>query len=542
MKFRRWNVSAVFCLFVAACALTVSAALAGAGDLDPSFGGDGTVLTGFEAGSHEGASAVAVQPDGKIVVVGSTTSVAVSEFALVRYEPDGSLDPAFGAGGRVVTDLGPGSGVASAVALQADGKIVVAGQSIASTRDFAIARYMPDGSLDPSFGGDGVVLTDVGGEDGASGVAVQPDGRIVAAGFSAAAGFAAVDFALARYEPNGDLDSTFDGDGKVVTDIAGAQDGANGVAIQPDGRIVAVGLTSSFGFGGDFVLARYLANGALDASFDGDGKAITDLGGPLTDQAVALALQPDGKLVAAGASGGFGNFDFALARYAPDGGLDPAFGAGGKVLTDLGGLDTAWGVAIHADGKIVAVGSSASQGGSEDDFAVVRYTSRGALDPTFAGDGKTLTSFGDSRERAAGVAIQPDGKIVVVGGSNANDVGDIAVARYLGAGDSTPPTVSASLEPVGEIEDDDGGGWFQVGWSCTDDSDPAPLAFGVLNGVDVANGQVVHLAPAPETSSRTTASGRLMLKGTSFVLSVTCTDASGNTATASAEAHLPVDD
>jgi len=351
----------------------VSAAQAAA-ELDQTFDGDGKVVTDFDA--TDSANGVAIQADGKIVAAG----VSGADFAISRYNPDGSLDPTFDGDGKVVTDFGA-TDSANGVAIQADGKIVAAGQSSAGVLadlDFALARYGPDGSLDSTFDGDGRALTDFGGamNDQADAVAIQTDGRIVAAGFGETA-LGDLDFALARYNPDGSLDSTFDGDGRVMTGFAGARgfganDLAHGVAIQADGKIVAAGGSdTTFGTTGanprNFVLVRYNPDGSLDPAFDGGGRVVTDFGAD--DSANGVAIQADGKIVAGGSSGaGATPHDFALARYYPGGSIDPAFGT---VVTDFGADDFANDVAIQADGKIVAAGSSG------DDFALARYKKRG---------------------------------------------------------------------------------------------------------------------------------------------------------------------
>jgi uncharacterized delta-60 repeat protein len=225
------------------------------------------------------------------------------------------------------------------------------------------------GELDPSFGGDGKVVTDFGpGADLAQGLAIQADGKIVAAG-ETFRGNDDFDFARAHYNPDGSLDPTFDGDGKVVTDFGGF-DAAHAVAIQSDGKIVAAGDAGTVD--ADFALARYNPDGSLDPSFDGNGKAVTAFGAD-DDIAESVAIQADGKIVAAGESGGSGAMDFALARYNPDGSLDtPAFGGDGKVVTDFGADDAANGVAIQADGKIVSAGST-NTGANPANFALARY-------------------------------------------------------------------------------------------------------------------------------------------------------------------------
>ena len=190
------------------------------------------------------------------------------------------------------------------------GKIVVVGNGAG---DFALARYNPNGSLDASFSGDGLQTTDLGGDDEARGLALQDDGKIVAVG--RAGTFPDIDFALARYNPNGSLDTSFSGDGKQTTDFFfGAVDAANGVALQGDDKIVAAGLAGGGSTGDDFALARYNPNGSLDASFSGDGKRRSNFGG--ADSASGVALQGDGKIVAVGRGLGTDlTSDFVLARY-----------------------------------------------------------------------------------------------------------------------------------------------------------------------------------------------------------------------------------
>jgi uncharacterized delta-60 repeat protein len=310
---------------------------------------------------------VAIQSDGKIVVAGYSDASGTSyDFALARYNPDGTLDPTFNGTGKVLTDFS-GSGSydeAFDLATQSDGKIVVAGYSPSGNGGFALARYNPDGTLDPTFNGTGKVLTDIGGF--AQALAIQPDGKIVAAGDSVASGNS--DFALARYNPDGTLDPTFNGTGKVVTDFS-TYDTAYDLAIQPDRKIVAAGSSCSCpSVSPDFALARYNTDGTLDPTFNGTGKVLTDFSGSGSeDSGRALAIQRDGKIVVAGPSlpSGQDYTDFALARYTSRGRLDRRFGASGKVLTDLLFRATAHAVAIQSDGKIVAAGGF--------QFAMARY-------------------------------------------------------------------------------------------------------------------------------------------------------------------------
>ncbi|MEJ7623011.1 MAG: hypothetical protein WKF34_03380 [Pyrinomonadaceae bacterium] len=414
--------------------------LAAPGDLDLSFGSGGKVVTPIGS-SNDFAQSVAMQSDGKIVAAGGSLNSANFEFAVVRYNTDGTLDTSFGGTGKVVTVVGSSS-FAYAVAIQADGKIVVAGTSYTSANeDFTVVRYNADGSLDTSFGGTGKVVTQVGGScDFASSVAIQADGKIVVAGQSyngVGDCNAGTNFAVVRYNTNGTLDTTFNGTGKVVTPI-GNGSSASSVAIQADGRIVAAGYSSSFGATYDFAVVRYNADGTLDTSFNGTGKVATPIGSS-GDFARSVAIQSDGKIVAAGSScNGVGNCNtgtnFAVVRYNPSGTLDTSFNGTGKVVTPIGsGNDYAASAAIQSDGKIVAAGGSR---GTDFDFAVVRYNTNGTLDTSFNGTGRVVTPIGPNGNRANSVAIQSDGKIVAAGQSNNGLNHDFALVRYLTASNS----------------------------------------------------------------------------------------------------------
>ncbi|HMA38255.1 MAG TPA: S-layer homology domain-containing protein, partial [Chloroflexia bacterium] len=314
----------------------------------------------------------------RIVAAGDSISPTNGTLiALARYQSDGSLDPSFGTGGRVMTRLPGGAAHVNALALQLDGRIIVAGEQQGSTTDFAVARYLPGGSLDPGFGSGGLVFTDFqGGADTVNALVVQSDGRLLVAGTTfTSTGTSRLNVALARYLPNGSLDPSFGTGGQVVTSFGGAADSAQALAVQSDGRIVVAGAHGPYG-SQQFLVARYLANGTLDASFGTGGQVVTSFGGT-TAQANALTLQLDGKIVAGGVSTRGGLGDFALARYLANGSLDPAFGSGGLVLTDFaGGNDLLQSVASQPDGNIVAAGSS------DSDFALARYQANVAGAPT----------------------------------------------------------------------------------------------------------------------------------------------------------------
>jgi uncharacterized delta-60 repeat protein len=397
-----------------------------AGTLDPTFGTGGRVTTFFGGDGLNGDDgySVKVQTDGKLVLAGITTNLDdTTDFGVVRYNNNGTLDSTFGTGGKVKTNFGDFDG-ARAVAIQSDGKIVVAGYTLVNfSPDFALARYNSNGTLDATFGVGGKVITPFGGPAQALGVAVQSDGKIVAAGFAHVVN-GDFDFALVRYNSNGTLDTSFGPGGKKATAFgvpSVAQ--ANALRIQPDGKIVVAGLTIVNNIA-NFALARYNSNGTLDTTFGTGGKAVTDFGAD--DRAFSVASQADGKIVAGGMTGA----NFALARYNANGTLDGTFGTGGKVITDFGGPnEIALGVAVRSDGKIIAVGRTFVS--ARTAFAVARYNSNGTLDTGFGSGGKTTTSFvGSLGDQAFAVAIQPDGKAVVAGSAIVNLNTQFAVARY----------------------------------------------------------------------------------------------------------------
>lgn len=304
----------------------------GPGTLDASFNGTGIVTTPLGSGD-DGARSVAVMPDGRIVVAGNGISGTRGVFAIARYNPNGSLDISLNGNGRVLAPIGTSDAGATAMTLQPDGKIIAAGFASEATTDFAVARFNLDGQLDGTFNGTGTVLTPVRfGNDIPFAVALQPDGKIIVAG-SSSNGFD-VDFAIVRYNANGSLDTSFNGTGKVFTAFGSANDQAYSVALQSDGKIVAAGF-SFVGSSNDFAVARYNTDGSLDTSFNGTGKVTTPVG-PLADAANALAIQSDGKIVAVGQSDNGSNFDFGLVRYNADGTLDTGFNGTGIVITPVG--------------------------------------------------------------------------------------------------------------------------------------------------------------------------------------------------------------
>src|ERR1044071_450743 len=332
---------------------------------------------------------------------------------------DGDLDPTFGTGGTLMTDINRSTDLANGVAVQADGKLVVVGQTYKnndySTEDFGVTRYNTDGTLDNTFGLRGKVRTDFPGLAAVpSAVVIQTDGKIVVAGGAFPLFTFLGNFEVVRYNRNGSLDTSF-GNGGIVTTFFPEGSYAFDVALQPDGKIIAAGTVFvDFVIGEssntDFALARYNTDGTPDTTFGSGGQVSTDFAG-VEDDAFSVLIQPDGKIVDVGSANSFAtNYDFAAARYLSNGTLDTSFGSGGKVTTDFGdrNFDRARSAALQSDGKIVAAGFAISHGGGVQNFAVARYTSAGVLDTTFSNDGLTQVDFGDCCQSANKVLLQGD--------------------------------------------------------------------------------------------------------------------------------------
>lgn len=393
--------------------------------------GDGLVI--MSCGGDDCACGIVLQADGRIVVAGnSVTGDAGSDFVLMRFDIDGRLDTTFGEQGRSLISFGEFD-YASAVSLQADGRILMAGYTVRSETDsdFALVRYDSDGRLDRSFSVDGVVTTSMGSRsDYASSLLLQPDGRIVVAGWTVKNDAASdSDFAVARYDTDGKLDKSFSGDGKVTTSLGTSVAEVYGVALQDDGKIVVAGYTMLSATDSDFAVARYETDGKLDKSFSGDGKATTSFG-TLLDVARSIAVQPDGKIVAAGYSlVSEADSDFAVVRYNSDGTLDTGFDGDGKAVTPVGLFDDrAQCVAIQPDGRILVAGYA--QEGVDREVALVRYEGDGSLDMTFGDHGMVVTPIGTNELTGFDIALQSDGKIVIVTSVWNGADNDFAILRY----------------------------------------------------------------------------------------------------------------
>jgi uncharacterized delta-60 repeat protein len=373
--------------------------LANDGELDGTFGVGGRVSSRI----LDFPNATAIQSDGKIVVAGLTGRGASADFALARYNFNGSLDPTFGSQGRVTTDFGGHGDSARALAIQSDGRIVAAGsaQDIYGTYGFALARYNGDGSLDPTFGIGGKVTTAIPASR-INALAMQFDGKIVAAGTIDNSVTGSLG-AIVRYNSDGSMDAAFGIEGKVTTEVPDIPTYVNAMVIQADGKIIAAGgcvwCNRSWA-----LLARYNTDGSPDKTFGDGGRVTTD-----KSSIQGVALQSDGKIIAAG-----GFPDFGVARYNADGSLDAAFGAGGKAVTKFGEDDGyLYALSLQSDGKIIAAGEAILLGVNL--FALARFNRDGSLDATFGSGGKVLSGFGGRGSRITSLGIQRDGKIVAAG-------------------------------------------------------------------------------------------------------------------------------
>ena len=392
------------------------------GSYDTTLDGDGKKLDDIGA-SGIAARSVALQPDGKIVVCGSATET--SGTALVRLQPDGSFDTSFDEDGKIAFQAFTDE-AANAVALQGDGKIVVAGsRRNGSDADFVVARYNANGARDASFDGGRVTESITGGDDVALAVAIQPDGKIVTAGYGTAAGKR--DTALMRFGPDGLVDDSFATNGTLFVSLGVGNNEARAIALQPDGRIVIAGFADG-PTGKRFFAARLTTGGRFDPSFNnGEGIAYVRFpsGGA---EATSLALDASGRIVLGGLVSNGSNYDFAVARLTASGLLDTTFGNGGMVVTPIGNADDRGNaVVVQPDGKILVAGTMTTNvvlgqlpqfTTMRGNYALVRYQENGLLDNTYGNGGiRLLEMEGGQIESANGLVLDSQSRAIVVGGA-----------------------------------------------------------------------------------------------------------------------------
>jgi uncharacterized delta-60 repeat protein len=431
----RFLIVALLAALACVLAFAVPASAQQFDNLDPTFGG-GLVLSDMASG----ASALALQPDGKVVLAGSVSDASgFQKLVVTRFNADGSPDSTFGSGGQVATQYGGGSfplSGANAVAIAPDGKIVVAGGASdgSGIQELLVARFNTNGSPDNSFSGNGVFLDQLASNGNPSylnAVAVQSDGKVVVGGQASDSGGNSR-FLVGRLTTSGGWDSSFDGDGRKVQQIgkaAGLAEWVSSLAIQPDGKIVAGGQAADSNSQVELLAARLTTGGGFDSSFSGNGILLDQLGlgsSPVS-RANSVALQPDGKVLLGGdATPANGNGGFMVSRLTSGGDFDSSFGTGGVTATQLGtGFNASSSVAslaLQSDGSVFAGGFNTDDEG-DDQVLIARLSGvNGNFDGTFGENGRFTVQAGSDdlpQSQVFGLAVQPDGKLLFGGVANA---------------------------------------------------------------------------------------------------------------------------
>ncbi len=411
--------------------LSAQLLIAQAGTLDNSFSVDGLFSTDLGASTFDEARAIAIQPDGRIVVVGTSGYSKALDFGAARYLPDGTPDTDFSFNGVDFTSVVFGDDHATCVVVQDDGKILLGGYGFCTEGNcFAMVRYLSDGSVDPEFGVDGIVTTEISGGYvyEAKAIALQDDGKILLAGGGVAG------FAVVRYLDDGSVDMEFGVDGLATCAFSQGNDRANGIAVLDDGRIILSGYASGT-VGDSIAVTRLNSDGTVDPGFGTGGRVRAAIPNRNTI-GQAMAIGPDGEIVVVG----YSVQPFAVeptamvARFTADGVLDTGFnGTGLRELGVIGSVSSIMnGVALQSDGKVVACGAVTT---ASSDFRVTRVNTDGSDDNMFNTTGSAITDFTGTFDRANALALQDDGRIVVVGATNAGSQDyNFAVARYLSDG------------------------------------------------------------------------------------------------------------
>jgi uncharacterized delta-60 repeat protein len=415
------TIAALLLAAVATC-VYVGTAVAAPGDLDPSFNGSGK-LTFAPGGKQSEIDDVAIQPDGRLVLAGWIDQAGSSDFLVVRLNPDGSFDQGFGTGGIATVNFpakGATTDTASGLAIRPDGKIVVGGTSHDNNQGqdrVAVAQLNANGTPDatfnpagipdsPGFVGEQLININATAND----VALDPSGRIlVAGGWDGSAFFSGIDAYVLRLRSDGIQDSTFNGGGSAFHfgygDAADKPESVSRIAVQPDGKIVLPGIAAN-STNQDAALARVSPGAVLDPDF-GSGGTIIYGRGDTSDTAQDLALEPDGHILVAGS--GFQSDSMLLVRSSSAGPFEKWFNGQTTLFVDYGKPSIANAIALQSNGKIVLGGSAGS------DFAIARLQPAGPADTSFGPDGKRTVSFPGGDADAFAMALQSDGRIVLVG-------------------------------------------------------------------------------------------------------------------------------
>jgi uncharacterized delta-60 repeat protein len=441
------------------------------GDLDSLFAG-GKVVKDL-LGNDDYGFAVAVQADGKVLVGGRAGAAVGGDFGLIRLNADGTPDSTLGNAGVVTLDMGSSFDSAYAILVQSDGKIILGGETSRSgtSSDFALARFNANGTLDTTFGTSGKVVTDFATKnDQLAALALTSDGHIVAAGWATVSGLPQI--AVAEYNASGQLESAFGTGGKTYAALPNGYSRGQAVAILGDGSVVVAGGASSFTTGEThFAAVKFSATGALDSTFGASGFAVASVGGD-DETAHAVLVQTDGKLVLAGESydSNTGGADFAVTRLSAVGAVDSSFGSSGVVRTDFAGdFDQATSAVLQSNGHIVVAGLVTVNGDMH--FGVECLNTDGTLDTSFGGTGMVTIAFRCS-DAGNAIALDAQGRIVVAGYSMDNaGAYDFAVARLIGRVNVAPTANAGGAYTV------DANGSVQLNGAGSFDSDGSIVSY-----------------------------------------------------------------
>ena len=390
--------------------------------IDSSFGINGVTITDIDSGIDK-IYQILLQPDGKIIATGYAETSGTFDFALARFNSDGTLDNTFNGDGKLTTAFGNDKDKSYTMALQPDGKIIAAGSTWTNLNfDFAMARYLQNGNPDSTFGTNGkVIATPSQFTDACYAICLQPDGKILSAGYSGTL------MAVMRFLTSGITDSTFGINGVVKTEVETNFNKAHAIQLQPDGKIIVAGNANN-NHDSEFAIVRYLQNGLPDSSFGIAGIVRCDID-TADDIIYNLALQPDGKLIITGATQTALNTDFVVARYYPDGTPDSTFNNNGfNIFSFSNDDDEPYSVFIQPDGKIIVAGSSIENNNRR--FAVARLSVDGIPDSTFGINGQLVNLIG-TNDYCYSAIQQSDNKIVVAGFSNNGSNTDFTLFRIM---------------------------------------------------------------------------------------------------------------
>ncbi|MBU1097058.1 MAG: T9SS type A sorting domain-containing protein [Bacteroidetes bacterium] len=401
------------------------------GSLDLSYNDDGWVSTviGPKASS---SNDVGTQSDGKIIIAGNVYNGSNNDFGIARYNSNGSIDQTFGTDGITIAQIGPNMDIAVKLAIQQDDKIVVGGYAInaaTNNNDFALLRLHADGKIDSAFGTNGRVFTAIGEhQDYLTNIKIQKDGKIVAVGYPQGNALT-VDGIIIRYLQSGELDQSFGNGGIVITDYNGGSDAFNSIAFQKDGKILAVGYTNNkTSFRMEMFLVRYNADGSLDNSFGTNGMVTNTNPNSYAGVGYDVKVQKDGKILVIAEDSK--KFEIAVFRYNTNGAIDADFGTNGIVNTKVGTSlqDTPNTLLIQDDGKYVVTAMSYINNASI--ATAVKYNSDGTLDLSFGENGFAYAKTNEYDFFGFSGTMQPDGKIIITGRGGIAGVNRFASVRF----------------------------------------------------------------------------------------------------------------